>query len=76
MKVEKHDIIVETQEQFQIIDITSIVEKILSSAITENGILSFWVPHTTACISINENDPELWMDILQSFKKLVPVKCD
>ncbi|HCX64546.1 MAG TPA: hypothetical protein DHN33_04985, partial [Eubacteriaceae bacterium] len=39
----------------------------------ENGIVTVFVPHTTAGITINENaDPDVVKDILYSLGKIVP----
>lgn len=73
MNIDRVDKKINTQERLQIIDITDQVEEVLNSKVMENGFVSLWTPHTTACISINENDPGLWRDLLGKFKDLIPL---
>ena len=74
MKIERIEKKINTDERQQIVDITIQAEDILKSKIIDNGLISIWVPHTTACVTINENDKGLWSDLLDKFKDLVPVE--
>ena len=58
-------------EEFR--DITSLVaEKVGSTGIRE-GIVTVFVPHTTAAVTINENaDPSVVQDITSWLDKLIP----
>ncbi|MBD3206620.1 YjbQ family protein [Candidatus Bathyarchaeota archaeon] len=74
MNIERIDKKINTQERLQIIDITAQIEEILNSKVIEKGFVSLWIPHTTASITINENDLGLWRDLLGKFKNLVPLE--
>lgn len=65
--------VIETREHNQMINITHLVEhKVRESGIT-SGIVTIFVPHTTAGITINENaDPDVVDDILFGLEKLSP----
>lgn len=55
------------------IDITDRVEKILKQSSVKSGACTVFVPHTTACVTINENaDPSVTEDIVKALGKLVP----
>ncbi len=60
-------------EEFK--DITSLVaEKVKSTGVSE-GIVTVFVPHTTAAVTINENaDPSVVRDIISSLDRVIPVK--
>ncbi len=55
-------------------DLTDRVEGFVSESGIKNGFLLIWEPHTTATLAVNEADPDLWQDILDKFKELVPVQ--
>ncbi|ASJ20345.1 secondary thiamine-phosphate synthase enzyme YjbQ [Brachyspira hampsonii] len=68
-----HTINVKTKARFDIIDITSEVQKCVYDENIENGIAVIFVPHTTAAVGINENaDPDVIFDMKNAFNKLVP----
>ena len=54
-------------------DITREVQSAASELGIKNGVLSVFVPHTTAGITINENaDPDVTADIIQALERAVP----
>lgn len=64
---------VQTRERTQLVDITADVEKAVSALGLENGVVTVFVPHTTAGITINENaDPDVVADIKTALDRLVP----
>jgi secondary thiamine-phosphate synthase enzyme len=65
---------ISTKLREDLIDITDLVlEKIEQSGI-KDGIAVIFVPHTTAAILINENsDPMVKKDILEYYKRNVPL---
>ncbi|MFH1867665.1 MAG: secondary thiamine-phosphate synthase enzyme YjbQ [Candidatus Omnitrophota bacterium] len=67
------DFVVTTSRRSEFVDITSEVEKIVSSEKIKDGICVVYVPHTTACVCINENaDPSVKSDIVSALEKLIP----
>ena len=55
------------------LDITSKVSQAVSESKVSRGLVSVYVPHTTAGVTINENaDPDVIHDILTSLDKAVP----
>jgi len=57
---------VQTNAREEFIDITGMVEKIVSHASVSGGICVVYIPHTTAAVTINENaDPSVRSDILK-----------
>jgi secondary thiamine-phosphate synthase enzyme len=49
---------VRTSSQVDLIDITHLVQKVVSEAKVKSGLCTVYVPHTTAAVTINENaDP-------------------
>jgi len=62
---------VKTGTRCEMIDITHKVEKLVADV--KKGIVTVYVKHTTAGITINENaDPDVQRDILWKLEKLVP----
>jgi len=60
-------------EEFK--DITGLVADKVKSAGVREGIVTVFVPHTTAAVTINENaDPSVVRDIISSLDKVMPVK--
>lgn len=68
------EIRVKTDEQLQVKDITGKVKDKVKEL--EDGLVTLYVPHTTAAVTIQEGDRDLWNDILDTYKKLVPLKDD
>jgi secondary thiamine-phosphate synthase enzyme len=63
----------ETNKQFDAIDITEhVLEAISVSGIRDGSALVF-APHTTAAIKINHNEPLLLQDLMKMLHRLVPV---
>ncbi|WP_297300321.1 secondary thiamine-phosphate synthase enzyme YjbQ [uncultured Brachyspira sp.] len=68
-----HTINVKTNARFDIVDITSEVQKCVNEKKIQSGIAVIFVPHTTAAVGINENaDPDVVFDMKNAFNKLVP----
>ncbi len=64
---------VKTNNRTQLIDITKEVQKIVDDKKYENGIVTIFIPHTTAAVTINENaDPDVQRDILMEINKVIP----
>ena len=64
---------VRTQKHTQFLDITYEVQSRISDLGVKHGIVTVFVPHTTAGITINENaDPSVVRDILSTLSDLVP----
>ncbi|MCF7792746.1 MAG: secondary thiamine-phosphate synthase enzyme YjbQ [Candidatus Cloacimonetes bacterium] len=65
---------VSTSSRQQMVDVTSQVNKILRESGIKNGIITLFVPHTTAAVTINENaDPTVPRDMLFSLEKISPI---
>jgi len=65
---------VKTGKRLEVIDITNDVEKIIRESGIKEGILIVFEPHTTAAITINENDPELFEDLINIYTKIAPIE--
>jgi secondary thiamine-phosphate synthase enzyme len=67
---------VRTTQREEFVDITAEVERALGEAgptVGSDGIALVFVPHTTAGVTINENaDPDVAVDVLAGFRRLVP----
>jgi secondary thiamine-phosphate synthase enzyme len=68
------EISVRTSEREVLVDITQPVETALGRAYPGfTGLISVFVPHTTAGVTINEGaDPSVVRDIVESLRRLVP----
>ncbi|HAX18112.1 MAG TPA: hypothetical protein DCY00_05920 [Actinobacteria bacterium] len=64
---------IKTFQRVEFIDITSEIEKIIINSGTDSGIVSLFVPHTTAALTLNENaDPSVKNDIKYKLNSLIP----
>ncbi len=64
---------VKTSGQVELIDITHLVEKVISESKVKSGLCTVYVPHTTAAVTINENaDPSVKSDIIAELNKVIP----
>lgn len=64
---------IKTSRREEIIDITGLVQKVITDCQHRSGVLFCFVPHTTAGITINENaDPDVKRDILYKLNKEIP----
>jgi len=64
---------VKTDRRTQLVDITREVQKLVAESGCASGICHLYVPHTTAGITINENDdPDVPRDIEAALDRLVP----
>ncbi|MCX7592129.1 MAG: secondary thiamine-phosphate synthase enzyme YjbQ [Kiritimatiellae bacterium] len=66
---------VRTTRRSEFIEITSMIRDAVSRLKLADGVVTVFVPHTTAAVTINENaDPDVVRDILAALERLVP--CD
>lgn len=65
---------VTTKSQFHCVNITSQIQKVLKDSGVKNGLITIFVPHTTAAITINEGaDPSVIHDIISELDKIIPL---
>ena len=66
-------ITVRSNEREELIDVTARVRAALQMSNAVDGVVTLFVPHTTAAITINENaDPAVQSDMLGWLARLVP----
>jgi secondary thiamine-phosphate synthase enzyme len=64
---------VQTGGRDDFVDITGKVQDSVSSAGIKDGIVTVFVPHTTAGVTINENaDPDVTSDMKRALDRIVP----
>ncbi len=64
---------VPTSNRTELIDITRRVQEVVTQQKLQNGLVTVFVPHTTAAVTINENaDPTVQRDILYEINKVIP----
>jgi len=64
---------VTTGRRTEFIDITPEVQKALDRSGLKEGLITVFVPHTTAGVTINEGaDPSVQEDILHSLNQVIP----
>ena len=76
MKVWTKEITFPTSKEIELINITSKVEKILEESEVKEGICILFAPHATGMLIINEDEPGLKEDILQSLQRIIPKKAN
>lgn len=64
---------IQTHKRDEMIDITSRVQQALDASGVQDGVVTVFVPHTTAGVTINENaDPDVAHDVLKALDLAVP----
>jgi secondary thiamine-phosphate synthase enzyme len=64
---------VQTHSRSEMIDITSLIQAVISEKKVKKGICTIFVPHTTAAVTINENaDPDVPRDIITALDRAFP----
>jgi secondary thiamine-phosphate synthase enzyme len=67
------ELMVRTNRREELVDITDLVQDIVTRAGVRNGVCWVYVPHTTAAVTVNENaDPSVRVDIVEQLRRLVP----
>lgn len=68
------EIEIRTKDRMDFIDITSKLREIIRQANIEDGLMTVFVPHTTAGVTINEHaDSAVVNDIKKQLEKLIPL---
>jgi len=68
-----YEIHLQSKRRYEMIDITTQVEKLLAQESVQEGLLVVYSSHTTAGVMINENaDPAVQWDILQRLGEIAP----
>ena len=73
MKFYNDTVTLRTNKRLEIMNISKKINDSVSTSGIDNGLMNLWINHTTAALVINEDDPNLWEDIISTFKYLVPV---
>ncbi len=70
-----HELTLRTGNRTELLDITDSLAKVVRDSKVRSGLLTVFVPHTTAAVTINENaDPSVQQDILQELNRLIPLQ--
>ncbi len=68
---------VKTTAREEFINITPRLNELLAESRAEDGCCTVFVSHTTAAVTINEdNDPDVMEDLLRFLQNMVPLKGD
>ena len=66
-------ICVNTRQRTEFVNISAEVQKAATEAGMKDGVLTVFVPHTTAGVTINENaDPDVTADIAVALDRMIP----
>lgn len=69
------ELIISTNDNVEMKDITSELSKIVIESGVKEGICTVFIPHTTAGVTINENaDPDVVKDFVMEMNKIVPFR--
>ena len=72
MKTHFEKLQIDTQAEFQVIDITADVEKAVINAQVTDGFALVYSPHTTCGVMVNEKETGLLVDLQETLRRLVP----
>ena len=76
MNFYSQDLRISTRKRIEILDITEEVQRLVEKSGIKNGLVTLWVPHSTAAIAVNEHDTDLWEDIVDVLQRIAPLKGD
>ena len=71
MTVKTHSLKLDTNRNFEIIDITSKINDLID---VENGIISVFSKHSTSAIAVNEKEPGLLIDLEEALNRIITDK--
>lgn len=64
---------IKTEKRVQFIDITSEIQQMVNESGIDEGVVTVFVPHTTAGLTINENaDPDVIRDMSVNLERVFP----
>ncbi len=64
---------IQTTKHNQMLNITHLIQQDVKDSGVSSGIVTIFIPHTTAAVTINENaDPDVIHDILLGLEKVSP----
>jgi len=64
---------IRTNARTEMLDISSQIQQAVREQNWQSGLLTVFIPHTTAGVTINENaDPDVQRDMLMEMNKIVP----
>lgn len=64
---------VRSREREELVEFTDQVEQKLTASGEQEGVVTLYVQHTTAGLTVNENaDPDVPRDMLHAFRTLIP----
>lgn len=67
------EIVLSTSKEFEIIDITGKIQRVVKDSGVKEGIALVYLPHATAALVVNEaTDPRIKEDIIEKAKHLFP----
>ncbi len=70
MKAYFKELVVNTSERFQVVNITRMVEEVVRESGVRNGICLVFAPHATAAIIANEYEPRIVADYIELVKQV------
>jgi secondary thiamine-phosphate synthase enzyme len=66
---------IRTHARDEMVDITDLVQREVAESGVKEGVVTVYVPHTTAGVTINENaDPDVVHDVLSALNVAVPLR--
>jgi len=72
MPVETYKETIKTKEETDIVDITQLVSEKIEKSKMENGIVTIFVPGSTASVSTIEYEPNLIKDVKNALERIAP----
>jgi len=61
---------IKTSNRYELVNITSQIQKVVEESKVKEGAVLVFVPHTSACVMVEEDEPGLKQDFYDLFKEL------
>ncbi len=65
---------IKSSKRHEVIDITERINAFMKPRQIDKGLLNLWTVHTTAALTVNENDKSLWVDFLESLSQIAQLQ--
>jgi len=76
MKIIWEEVEMYSEKYLNVMDFTEKVRSLVVKSKVKEGVVNIFNPHVTCAICVNENDPDLWQDLLEAYQRIAPVKGD
>ena len=72
MKILTKTVSIHTRKEVELVNITGQVEEVVKESGVKEGVVTVFIPHTSAALTLTENEPGLERDAEEFLENLIP----